>query len=211
VPFTCDACGGRSWPDLLPVVGDVLRCPRCANERPFVRPPLLVVTGTVGSGKSSLCARLAGTIPGALLLDADIFAKDLHGVVPRNEDHRGFWRSMMHLAHELAQNNLTVAYFSTMLPDQVLDNRDALGYFAAVRFLCLDCPPEQLGERLVRREGTAARARLNVWVDFNAALVAAANDLPAASVIDAGRPVDEVEHDVRRWIIDEVVRATWGD
>ena len=116
---------------------------------------------------------------------------------------------MMQLAHELAQNNVTVAYFSTMLPEQVLDNRDVLGYFASAQFLCLTCPPDELGERLVRREGAAARSRLDAWVDFDAALRAAANELSAATVIDAGRPVEEVEHDTRRWISDHLPRGTW--
>src|SRR5438445_2993456 len=88
VPFTCEVCGRRSvFPDLLPPVGDALRCPHCADERPFVRPPLLVVTGTAGLGKSVLCARLAGTIPGALLLDADILAADLVSVASPNQDY----------------------------------------------------------------------------------------------------------------------------
>jgi hypothetical protein len=81
VPFTCEVCGRRCvFPDLIPAVGDVLRCPHCADERPFVRPPLLVVAGTAGIGKSTLCARLAGTIPEAVLLDADIVAADLVSV-----------------------------------------------------------------------------------------------------------------------------------
>ena len=86
---------------MIPAVGDVLRCPRCADERPFIRPPLLVVAGTVGIGKSTLCSRLAGTIPGTVVLDADILA-DLISVVPPNQDYPAFWRSMMRLAHELA-------------------------------------------------------------------------------------------------------------
>ena len=139
---------------MIPAVGDVLRCPRCADERPFVKPPLLVVTATVGVGKSTLCARLAGTIPGAILLDADIHAEDLISVVPPNEDYPAFWRSMMRLAHELAQNNVVVVYFSTMLPAQVLANRDALGYFESVHFLCLTCPPDVLRARLARRVGS---------------------------------------------------------
>ncbi len=114
---------------------------------------------------------------------------------------------MMQLAHELAQNNVTVAYFSTMLPEQALDNRDLLGYFASVQFLCLTCPSDRLGERLVRREGAAGRSRLDVWADFNEALLAAANELETATVVDAGRTVEEVEHDVRRWISDQLHRG----
>ena len=179
----------------------MLRCPHCSDERPFVRPPLLVVTGTAGVGKSTLCARLAGTIPGAVLLDADILAEDLISVVPPNHDYPAFWRSLMRLAHELAQNKVVVAYFSTMLPEQVLGNSDVLSYFDSVNFLCLTCSPDALRARLARRDGTgAATARIAVWLEFDSALVAAANAIPTATVIDAGRTVEQVEHDVRHWI-----------
>jgi predicted kinase len=144
----------------------------------------LVVTGTVGIGKSTLCARLAGTIPGAVVLDADIFAEDLISVVPPNQDYPAFWRSMMRLAHELAQNNVVVAYFSTMQPEQVLANGDVLGYFDSVHFLCLTCPPEVLRARLAPRDGTdAATACVELWLDFDSALVAAARDMPTATVV----------------------------
>jgi len=188
---------------LIPAVDDVLRCPHCADERPFVRPPLLVVTGAAGVGKSTLCARLAGTIPGAVLLDADVFAEELISVVPPNQDYPAFWRSMMRLAHELAQNNVVVVYFSTMLPEQLLANTDALNYFDSVNFLCLTCPPDVLRARLAGREGGGATAsikvssRINVWRDFNGALVEAACEIPTATVVDAGRTTDEVERDVR--------------
>jgi hypothetical protein len=36
---------------------------------------------------------------------------------------------------ELAQNNVVVAYFSTMLPEQVLANSDVLSYFDS----CTSC------------------------------------------------------------------------
>ena len=208
MPLTCEVCGRASGLNLIPAVGDVLRCPHCAAERPFVKPPLLVVTGTAGVGKSALCARLAGTIPGAVLLDADIHAEDLISVVTPNEDYPAFWRSMMRLGHELAQNNVVVVYFSVMLPEQVLANSDVLSYFASVQFLCLTCPPDVLRVHLARREGKGvAPAIVDGWLEFNRALVAAAGELPTATVLDAGRTNDEVEHDVRHWIDTQLYRT----
>ncbi len=204
MPVTCEACGGRS--DLIPATGRVLRCPRCKDERPFFRPPLLVVTGTAGIGKSTLCARLAGTIPGAVLLDADIHAEDLVSVVGPNEDYPAFWRSMLRLAHELAQNDVVVVYFAVMLPEQLLANRDELAYFESVHFLCLTCPPDALRGRLARRVGREGGANADVWLDFDAKLTAAAGVEPNASVLDTDRPIDEVEQHVRRWIGERVQR-----
>jgi hypothetical protein len=199
VPFTCEACGG--WSDLIPAVGLVLRCPHCRHERPFVRPPLLVVTGTSGIGKSTLCARLAGTIPGAVLLDADVHAEDLISVVPPNQDYAAFWRSMMRLAHEIAQNNVVVVYFSVMLPEQILGNTDVLDYFDSAHFLCLTCPPDVLRARHAGRvESGPLTPSTERWVDFNAALMVASSEVPTATVVDASRTVDQVEQDVRNWV-----------
>jgi hypothetical protein len=39
-----------------------------------------------------------------------------------------------------------------------------------------------------------------VWIDFDGALMTAARETPTATVVDAGRAIDVVEHDVRHWI-----------
>jgi hypothetical protein len=39
-----------------------------------------------------------------------------------------------------------------------------------------------------------------VWVDFDRVLATAASELPTATVVDAGRGIEDVEHDVRQWI-----------
>jgi gluconate kinase len=167
------------------------------------------VTGAAGTGKSSLCARLAGTIPGAVLLDTDIFALDMVSVVPPNDDYQAFWRSMIRLGHELAQNEVVVVYFSTMLPEQLLANSDELSYFESVDFLALNCDQKELRARIVKRDGDRAGERVRVWADFNDALLEVAEQLPAATIVDAGRPLDLVERDVRDWIT-ERVRAAEG-
>jgi hypothetical protein len=162
---------------------------------------LLVVPVAAGVGISTLRARLAGTIPGAVLLDADILAEDLVSVVSTNDDYPAFRRSMMRLAHELAQNNVVVLYFFTMLPEQVLANTDVDSYIDSVHFICLTCPPDARTHRLARRDGSGVvAARIEVWLDVNDALVAAAGELTAATCVDAGRPMAQIEGDLRHWI-----------
>jgi predicted ABC-type ATPase len=209
VPFTCDACGAGRDLTQVPAHGPVLRCPRCGDERPFVRPPLLIVTGTPGSGKSTICARLAGRVPGAVLLDADVFADQIVSVVAPNEDYPAFWRSMARVAHEISQNNLAVVFFSGMLPQQLLANTEVLEYFESVSFLCLSCDAEVLRTRFMRRAGSEVEAQrleaaVDRWGRFNDALMDAVSSVDDMDVVDATRSVDEVEGDVRAWILDRL-------
>ena len=198
----------------MPAAGGVLKCPHCTRERPFARPPLLVVVGPMGVGKSTICSRIAGTVPGAVLLDADIFGYQhvkVHGPEP---DYVAFWRWMIEVAHEMAQNGLVVTYFSVMLPDQILANKDALEYFDSVHFLYLRAPDDVLRGRIARQAGTIAeRGDLDAYLDklaaewnpFNRVLDAAAMGTPRTTVVDATRPTSEVEHEVRAWIAGHLV------
>jgi hypothetical protein len=75
-------------------------------------------------------------------------------IVSPNCDYPAFWRSMMRLAHELAENNVGVVHFAVMLPEQVLANSDIVNDFDSVHFLCLTCPPDILHARLAARDGS---------------------------------------------------------
>jgi hypothetical protein len=140
------------------------------------------------------------------LLDADVFAGDMISVVPPNEDHQAFWRSMARLAHEISQNNLAVVIFSAMLPQQLLANTDVLDYFESVNFLCLTCEAEVLRTRFVRRLGSGGdtqriEAAVDRWSRFNDVLLDAARSTDQVYVVDATRPLGEVEGDVLDWML----------
>lgn len=193
----------------MPAARGVLMCPHCSKARPFARPPLLVVVGPIGVGKSTVCSRLAGTLPGAVLLDADTFGAQHVKVVGSEPDYTAYWRWMLEVAHEIAQNNVVVTYFSVMLPEQILANLDALEYFDSIRFLYLKAPHQVLRERILRQAGTMAASvdiesyldeRTREWNAFNAVLDEAAFATPNTIVVDATRPASEVEHEVRAWI-----------
>ena len=206
MPFTCNACGAGRDLTQIPAYGTVLHCPQCGEERPFVRPPLLMVTGTPGSGKSTICARLAGRIPGAVLLDADVFTDQMISVVPPNEDYPAFWRSLARVAHEISQNNLSVVFFSGMLPQQLLANTDVIDYFESISFLCLGCDADVLRTRFMGRAGIEVDAQrieaaVDRWGRFNDVLIDAASSINDVHVIDATRSVGEVERDVRHRVL----------
>ena len=196
--MACEACGRHGR---LEVVGDALMCPLCGERRTFIRPPLMVVAGAGGSGKSTLCRRLAGSIDGVVVLDADVFAEDLVSVVSPSRDYPSFWRSLMQFAHEISQNGSVVAYFGVTLPEQVHANRYEMSYFSAVHFLGLVCEESDLRSRiLLRPGGDAASRRVDLHLELNRRLRDAAAATADMFLVDGSRPRDVVEHDVRIWM-----------
>lgn len=170
--MACEACGGHGRRE---VVGDALVCPLCGGRRAFVRAPLMVIAGAGGSGKSTLCYRLAGSIDDVVVIDADVLAKDLVSVVSPNHDYPSFWRSLMQFAHEISQNGVVVAYFGVTLPEQVLANRFSMSYFSAVHFLGLVCDESDLRSRILSRpSGEAAGRRVDLHLEINRRLREAA-------------------------------------
>lgn len=193
----------------MPASGGVLTCPHCMHRRAFGRPPLLVVVGPIGVGKSTICSRLAGTIPGAVLLDVDMFGYEHTKLIGPEPDYAAFWGWMIKVAHEIAQNAVVVTYFSVMLPEQVLANTDALEYFNSVHFLYLKAPNDVLRGRIARQAGTIAATvdlddyldeRTTEWNAFNDVLDDAAMSTPRTTVVDATSPTSDVENAVRAWI-----------
>lgn len=117
----------------------------------------MVVAGAGGSGKSTLCHRLARSIDGVVVLDADVFAKDLVSIVSPNRDYPSFWCSLMRFAHEISQNGDVVAYLGVTLPEQVQANQYAMSYFSAVHFLGLVCEEADLRSRILTRPVASRR------------------------------------------------------
>ncbi len=203
--YSCENCGRRQ--DRLTVDGESLRCEHCGAGRAIYRPPLLVVTGAIGAGKSTICQRLAGTIDGAVLLDGDIFSHDVASVIPPNADYEAFWRFLIRVAHEVGQNHLAVVYFSVMRPAQVLVHTDLHQLFSGVHFLGLHCTEATLRTRIARRHGVGeARGSFSTVMAINDELVT--TTVPNMTIINADRPVAPVEADVRRWIVGLLDRST---
>lgn len=209
MPFSCESCGGHAH--LMAARDGMLICEHCGGEHPFNRPPLLVVAGAGASGKSTLCQRVAAQARGFIALDADVFEHDLVSVVSPRHDYPAFWRTLMCLAHEIAQNGVTVVYFGITLPDQVLRHTDLAEYFDGIHILALVCDEAELRARInARAGGDAVARRIDLHLDINRQLADASRSTPNMAAVDASRPVAEVEAAVLTWIQQRVPRVISG-
>lgn len=161
--LTCTSCGSYS----REVRGrEGLQCRTCGHPSAVAPRPILVVTGAAASGKSTICAGLAG-VPGLLALDGDVLAGGAAAVADGRKDYAGFWRFLLDLGREIHLNGLAPVYCCISLPSQVLEGAD-LARFTAVHFLALRCDEDDLSSRiLTRRGGEASAANLDFHLDFN--------------------------------------------
>ena len=68
----CPNCGSYRADKTIDPAGLYAVCPECGYRQPFLRLPLLVVSGASGAGKSSVCNYLLGKLREVVILDADI-------------------------------------------------------------------------------------------------------------------------------------------
>ena len=165
---------------------------------------LVWITGNSGTGKSEVCAALAGR--GYRALDSDL---GLAGWVNKNtgqviraldagnlsqdwfKEHR--WLLLRPRVEELATAARTEASFLCGL---VQNDEDLWDLFDLK--ICLILDDATIGQRLARRRGNPfgrAPAELEAVLRFNGPLVAKYTAL-GATLIDSSRPLEEVVHDV---------------
>jgi hypothetical protein len=148
----CSDCGteGVGW--RVGPEGPTLRCPVCDGTRGFVQPPLCIVTGAAGTGKTTIRRRLAGDLPAVLPEDDCVLdeACDFGSEVAKNE--HGL-RSCRHVA----QSGTPRVLFTTGMGADNVEGLDARRYFAASHYLSLVRTDAVHRERL--------RARGAPWTD----------------------------------------------
>ena len=52
----CSACGNHEWDK--EVKGNIIKCPKCGNERTFEKLPIYFLTGCSGIGKTTTAVEL---------------------------------------------------------------------------------------------------------------------------------------------------------
>ena len=176
----CPSCGAHGVSMSVDSAGDgsdtggdtdgderVLVCPACGASKSFASPPLCIVTGAAGTGKSTVRSELRGEIDAVLLEDDPLWTDGFENVTePEFNDY------VLSLCAEVAQSGVQPVLFTTGMgvPENV-EGLDARRYFGESHYLALVCDDETQTERLRARpgweDGEDYWADLERQVEFN--------------------------------------------
>jgi len=180
----------------------VLVCPECGTSKPFVSPPLCIVTGAAGTGKSTVRSALQGDIDAVLLEDDPLWVDGFEEMTePEFNDY------VLSLCAEVAQSGVQPVLFTTGMG--VPDNVEGLGarrYFGESHYLALVCDDETQAERLRARpgwdDGEDEWADVDRQVEFNQWFRTEGEDEGVELLDTTDAAVEETIADVRGWLGD---------
>ena len=168
----CSACGlyrADQIVDPVDPTGPVVICPECGKRRPFVRLPLLVVTGASGAGKSTVCNRLLGRVRDAVILDSDILWRPEFNTP--EDGYRAYFDLWLRVCKNINQSGRPVVLFGAGIgvPANLAPSVECR-YFSAIHYLALVCSDDALAQRLQARpawRNAAADAYIAEHQQFN--------------------------------------------
>ncbi len=203
VHVICPACDTPTEGAWVEPGEQVLACDLCGARTPFEPlPPLLLLTGASGAGKTTLTRALTGTVTEAILIDADL----LWGVNTAHDDpasgYRQFRGLTLHLAERIARNGCPVLIEGTCIPEQY----ESLGerwYFIRTAYLAVTCAEDELRQRLARRpDWRQEPGRLEPLITLNERFrTAPASFCTPVEVLDTtGRTVTDCAAEAHAWI-----------
>lgn len=167
----CSNCGEYRADKIIDPGGPYAICPVCEHKHPFLQLPLLIVGGASGTGKSTVCRALLGSMSEVVLLEGDLLWRPEFN---KPEDkYRDFFETWLRLCKNISQSGRPVVIFNAGMgvPENVegcVERR----YFSDVHYLALVCEDEALAERLRgrsawRKSGDPAnveeQVRFNRW------------------------------------------------
>lgn len=209
----CFQCGLYRADKTIDPAGPFAICPECGHSHPFMRLPLLVVSGASGTGKSTICNRLTGYIQKAVLLDSDILWRAEFNQPENN--HREYFETWLRVCKNISQSGRPVVLFGAGIgvPEN-LENCVERRYFSAIHYLALTCDDEILSERLRQRpewRGTRDQVYIDEHIRFNQWFLNTnqTNTHPPITLLDTSQTsLDQTTKTVEIWIQDIINHST---
>jgi len=202
---TCYNCGQYRVDKIIEPEGPYAVCPVCGYKHPISYFPLLIVTGASGTGKSTVCSRLAGKLPDAVILEGDIIWSEVFN--QREKNYRDYFELILRICKNIAQSRKHVVVFGSGIgvPENISSCVEAR-YFSSFKYLCLTCRPEILRKRLESRpewrrssneDFIQEQLRFNEWfVKYGQE----ADGDAFACVDTSSRSIEDVTSEVSAWI-----------
>ena len=211
---TCARCGEYRADKIIDPEGPYAICPVCEHPHPFLRLPLMVVSGASGAGKTTICLNLLGKIRQAVLLDSDIFWRAEFN--RPEENYREFHEMCLRVCKSIGQSGRPVVLFGAGIgvPENVepcVERR----YFSELHYLALVCEEKILAGRL-RRRGPGRKssdpAYIAEHVKFNRWFkeCSGKTDPPVDLLDTSGVPVEETTTQVAAWIRERIQHSISG-
>jgi hypothetical protein len=201
---TCLQCGQWRADKEIDPAGPFAICPECGHRQPFRQLPLLVVTGASGTGKSTVCTQLVGTIDEVVLLDGDLLWQPEYA--QPEGDQRRFYETWLRVVKSISQAGRPVVLFGAGLgvPEN-LERCVQRRFLGPIYRLALTCDPGELEARLRARpqwRNCDDPAYVQAHVDFNRWFLEHADrfDPPIQLLDTTAVPVAETVARVAAWV-----------
>jgi len=198
----CAGCGEYSAEKTIDANGPFAVCQQCGYRHPFVRLPLLIVTGASGTGKTTVALKLTPQMPECVCLESDVLWRDEFS--QPDDDYRQYRELWLRVAKNIAQAGRPVVLFGSSTPGQFEQCTESR-YFTAIHYLAFVCAGDKLVERLKARPGwrkSGSEETVKGMIDFNRWLTENAElTRPKMTLLDTSDlTLDESIESTRDWI-----------
>lgn len=200
----CPGCGEYSDDKQVITKDDCTfaTCEKCNYQHPFIRLPLLVITGASGTGKTTVALRLPALVKDCVCMESDILWQDVFN--KPEEDFKTYRNLWLRVAKNIAQNDRPVVLIGSATPGQFEKCAESR-YFSNIYYLALVCNEAELVKRLKARpswRNSGTEETLRNMVNFNQWLIEnATKTRPTMSVLDTSNlTVDETVSETKLWI-----------
>ena len=199
----CPSCGIYRDDKVIDERGLWAVCPQCGHRQRFLRQPLFILSGASGSGKSTVCLALTGTLPEVVVLESDILWAEEFVAREKWPKYFNLW---LRMAKNIGQSGKPVLLVGAGLG--VPDNTESCverRYLGPIQRLALVCHEADLVQRLRARPAwrgcddpgfVADHVRYNRWFVEEACHLSPPVDLYDTT----GRSVNETADFVRGWV-----------
>jgi broad-specificity NMP kinase len=144
----CPKCGEYRADKLIDPAGPYAVCPVCSHPHKFVRLPLFILTGASGTGKTSVCMKLAYSLKEAIVLENDILWRPEFNTP--ETDYKEYREHCLRLCKNIAQSGKPVVLCGSVVPSQ-LEGCVERRYFSEIHYMALVCENSVLESRLRSR------------------------------------------------------------